>query len=868
MDERTKMSEWRGPRSSAGRRGFPRALACAAAMTLVLAAGAAAAAQAQPKAPAPPADGFAAGLILVEDPQSPLVAEKSEAAVAAAAAPKKGKAQATGPGAPLKRQAEGRLTTRLAKDPTPDNVWAEYPRPAMVRERWLNLNGLWDYAIVGPEKTAPPGSLVNAEADLLTRSEIEPPAAWDGKILVPFAPESVLSKVGRFVCPSQVLWYRRTFEVPRDWRGGRILLHFEAVDWHCIVWVNGQKVGEHKGGYVPFALDATAALKPDGAQELRLAVWDPNNAGDQSNGKQSVTPGAGEQRYPATSGIWQTVWLEPVPSTSIDRLKLTPDVDRGAVTARALVRGEAAGCSVELRALDGDRLVGSAEGAPGEAIVLKVPEAKLWSPDSPFLYGLKATLRRDGQTVDEVAGYFGMRKVDVAPDAAGLPRIRLNGEPIFLFGPLDQGYWPDGVMTPPSDAAERFEVQYLKDIGCNMARVHVTLHPERWYYWCDKLGLVVWQDFVCKRARAAAADSSTARQWEAEQRDIMDHLWNHPSLLEWIVFNESWGQYDTERITQWVMQYDPSRLVCNATGWTDRAAGHTFDMHDYSYHPSVARPGQAGGRAMSIGECGGFNVYVPGHMWDDYPPRENFHADDDDFRPTLLDGPAWQKPYAGWIDGLWLLRSLGLCAAVYTQIYDAGGECNGWLTYDRAVSKIPEATLRRIHQRLYGPVPAMKPILPLLAEKGGACRWLAGAAPAGWEQPGFNDEAWKETSAPLGSALSAAAPVSMKGGRVLARRIFTLEETPPSAVLRIDGWAQFTVWINGRRALEVSNGRTERYVPATLARLPPDALGALRAGRNVLAVEASPSSGRMRRQTAADDLDYFDTALYGLAPPP
>jgi len=300
-----------------------------------------------------------------------------------------------------------------------------------------------------------------------------------------------------------------------------------------------------------------------------MAVWDPTSAGDQANGKQGLPRGAGELRYPPSSGIWQTVWLEPVATVSIGQLLLTPDVDNHALTAEVQLSGPTAGTEVELQAFDSSRLVSTVKGAPSSKLSLKIQQPKLWSPDSPFLYDLRATLRRNGEAVDEVTSYFGMRKVEVSPDSAKLPRLKLNGQPLFLFGPLDQGIWPDGILTPPSDEAGRFEVQYLKDIGCNMARFHMIVHPERWYYWCDKLGLVVWQDFVRKRPSNSATESSTARQWETEQRELMDHLRNHPSLMMWIVFNESWGQYDTERITRWAMKYDPSRLVCNATGWTD-----------------------------------------------------------------------------------------------------------------------------------------------------------------------------------------------------------------------------------------------------------------------------------------------------------
>lgn len=757
--------------------------------------------------------------------------------------------------APDKRTDAGHLLTRWAKDVTPENAWTEYPRPALVRSKWLNLNGLWDYAIVGPTGPPGPANVVNAEADPLLKSTPAPPSAWDGKILVPFPPESPLSRVSRFVWPSQLLWYRRTVEIPSDWQGQRLLLHFEAVDWHCVVWVNGRKVGEHKGGYTPFALDVTEAIRPQGPQEIMLAVWDPTNTGDQANGKQFLPGRNREVRFAPSSGIWQSVWLEPVSAVSIERLVLTPDVDRSAVAVQVELRGDAKGCEVELRALDGGQTVATATAVGPGKISLTIPRPKLWSPDSPFLYDLKVTLHRDGRAVDEVTSYFGMRKIEVGRDEAGLPRIRLNGKPIFLFGPLDQGIWPDGIMTPPSDAAGRFEVQYLKDIGCNMARVHITVHPERWYYWCDKLGIVVWQDFVCKRPKNSAAESSTARQWEAEQRELMDHLRNHPSLMTWIVFNETWGQYDTERITQWAMKYDPSRLVCNASGWDDRKVGHTFDIHDYTYHPSVAVPGQIGDRAMSIGECGGFNVHVPGHTWANYPFRAKFDPAGDEFRATFQDGPGLEKAYTDWVEGIWLLRSLGLCAAVYTQIYDTGGECNGWLTYDRAVSKIPPETLRRLHARLYQPLPELKPILPPLSAKTGTCRWQTGAAVQGWEQMEFDDGAWATTGAPL---VLKTLPDSRTTPHLYARRVFTLEALPKRAALRVEGWAEFTVWLNGRRIKTLTNGRTESYAPVSLALLSPEALAALRPGRNVLAVEIGPSGGRMQKPGWLDPNSHPD----------
>lgn len=752
--------------------------------------------------------------------------------------------------------------TRWAKDVSPANVWPEYPRPQMVRKEWQSLNGIWDYAIAGEGGEWKRPNVENATYDPLLKELPKPPAQWDGKILVPFAIESALSGVGKLVRPNQCLWYRRTFEAPEEWRGRRLRLNFEAVDWHCVVWVNGRKVGQNQGGYAPFSLDITDALKAGGPQEITMVVWDPSNAGDQAVGKQALPEIKKGFRYTPTTGIWQPVWLEPVPETSIARLKVTPEVDRGRLAAQVELRGDAKDCEVELRAFDGGSLVASATGAAAQPLALAIPQPKLWSPQSPFLYDLQVTLRRGGKTVDEVASYFGMRKIEVSQDAAGVPRIKLNGREVFSFGPLDQGYWPDGVLTPPGDAAAKFDVQYLRDIGCNMVRVHVKVHPARWYYWCDRLGLMVWQDFVCMPKYGATLTPAASAQWQAEQGRQMDHLHNHPSIMMWIVFNEGWGQHDTERFTQWAMNRDPSRLVNPASGWADAGVGPIYDIHDYSFCASIAQPGQLGQRAMCLGECGGFNVIVPGHTWGDYKGREDVDEIGERGRESYGDAASWEKRYAPWCDNLWMLRGAGLCGAVYTQITDVEHECNGWLTYDREISKIPVSRLKALHRRFDAPPPALKPLVPLLAE-GGAARYTTAAAPADWTRPGFDDSAWPQAQGAFGSELKARVPVSPGQQPLRVRRAFTLARIPGRAAVRVAGEGKAEVYLNGQVVKRLTNGLRADYVPVSMTLLAPEALAALRPGENVLAVEFTLGRlGSRDPRGRGEAVRFFDVGLF------
>lgn len=555
------------------------------------------------------------------------------------------------------RPAAGPLFTRWAKEVSPKRVWSEYPRPQMVRKDWLNLNGLWDLAIVPREAPRPQD---------FARS-----------ILVPFPVESALSGIGTRVSPEERLWYRRSFHLPKSWRDKRVLLHFGAVDWEAEVFVNGTKVGGHRGGYDGFSFDITEALRPQGSQELVVAAWDPTTAGGQPVGKQTLTPGG--IWYTPSSGIWQTVWLEPVPTTYIVDVHLTPEPDRGYLRIRTTAGGvRTEGLAVEAVAFARGREVGRQTAPAEEELHLAVSSPRLWSPEDPFLYDLALTLRRQGHTVDKVKSYFGLRKVEAHPDSCGVTRILLNGKPLFQLGPLDQGFWPDGLYTAPSDQALRSDVEMMKRLGFNMVRKHVKVEPDRWYTWCDRLGLLVWQDMP----NGANRSPEERAQFERELAAMIGSRYNHPCVVMWVPFNEGWGQYETERIAQTVKSLDPTRLVDNASGWTDAGVGDVRDIHSY---PDPVAPPLEPRRAAVLGEFGGLGYVVADHTWAEHGWGYDLLPD-----PKRL-----LCRYEGLLTKVHrLAQEAGLSAAVYTQLSDVESENNGLLTYDRQMAKMPPEAVR------------------------------------------------------------------------------------------------------------------------------------------------------------------------------
>ncbi len=575
------------------------------------------------------------------------------------------------------KPAPGPLLTRFAADVKPSKALPEYPRPQLAREDWQNLNGLWRYTIT--DKDAPR------------------PTQWSGQILVPFPIQSALSGVMTNVSETQRLWYSREFEVPRKWSGRRVLLNFGAVDWDARVWVNGREVGSHQGGYDAFSLDITDALQK-GVNELVVSVWDPTDAGPQPRGKQVRKPHG--IWYTSVSGIWQTVWLEPAAPSHVASLRITPDLDAGSVSVTVNTTAEGTDVPVEVAVFDGRKKVASsgqvmnARKTPGRAqgsFKLALPNLKLWSPESPFLYDLRVTvLGTNGKPADEVKSYFGMRKIAMARDAQGRLRIQLNNTNYFQFGPLDQGWWPDGLYTAPTDEALRYDIEMTKKLGCNMARKHVKVEPDRWYYWCDKLGLLVWQDMPSGDRSAewrgpSGVDGKEMKRspestaiYERELRAMIEGLHNHPSIVIWVPFNEGWGQFDTARILSLTKQLDPSRLVDGASGGNHFPAGDILDHHQY---PGPAAPAPVTDRAMVLGEFGGLGLPVKGHTWQ---AEKNWGYRSFTNTATLTEA------YVNLLKKLEpMVEGAGLSAAIYTQTTDVEIEINGYMTYDRAMVKMP-----------------------------------------------------------------------------------------------------------------------------------------------------------------------------------
>lgn len=573
--------------------------------------------------------------------------------------------------------AGDKIKTEWSETVNPKQVLPEYPRPQMVRGEWSNLNGEWEYAI-------------------RAKGGVEP-TAYDGNILVPFAVESSLSGVQKTVGTDNELWYKRTFDIPSSWKNKNIILNFGAVDWKADVFVNDILIGSHKGGYTPFSFDITPYLKGQKGQKLTVRVWDPSDAGFQPRGKQVAKPEG--IWYTPVTGIWQTVWLEPVTSNHITAIKAIPDVDNSVVGVTVSTSESSVTDIVEVQISDkNNKVVATAQGVQGQEMRLQVKDAELWSPENPYLYDMKVTLL--GKQKDEVKSYTAFRKISVQKDAAGIYRMCLNNKPLFQYGPLDQGWWPDGLYTAPTDEALLYDIKKTKDWGFNMIRKHVKVEPARWYYHCDREGILVWQDMPSgdmgnqwgPREYNAGTDKNRTQEsisnFYTEWKEIMNLCMSNPSVVVWVPFNEAWGQFDTEKVVAWTEAYDPSRLVNPASGGNHRACGDILDLHNYpGPEMYLADPM----RVNVLGEYGGIGLALDGHLW--WNNRNwgyiQFKSSDE-----------VTAEYVKYAKELKTLVKKGFSAAVYTQTTDVEGEVNGLMTYDRKEIKINEDAVRKINKEV------------------------------------------------------------------------------------------------------------------------------------------------------------------------
>lgn len=575
------------------------------------------------------------------------------------------------------KPAGDKIKTEWADKVDPQNVLPEYPRPIMERPQWLNLNGLWDYAI--------------------TKKDAPLPKTFDGKILVPFAIESSLSGVGKTIKADQSLWYERKFQIPEDWKGKNVLLNFGAVDWKAEVFVNGNKIGEHTGGYTPFSFNITKNLK-DGENSLAVRVWDSTGNG-LPRGKQIENPRG--IFYTSVSGIWQTVWLEPVSASHISGLKITPDLDSSSFDIR--VDSDDKSATATIKVLDNGKVVAQTTAAANKTANIPVKNPKLWWPKSPFLYDLEITLsNKGGEQVDSVKSYAAMRKFSIAKHGRfGGVDFTLNNKKFFTFGPLDQGWWPDGLYTAPTDEALKFDIQRTKDLGFNSIRKHVKVEPARWYTHCDRLGMVVWQDMPSMfgegggwqpRGFFQGEEITVSKKFEEtyrkEWKEIMESLHSYPCIAIWVPFNEAWGQFKTKEITEWTKSMDPSRLVNSASGGNYFDCGDIVDSHDYGNPIMYMFNNQ---KVNVVGEYGGIGCAVDGHLW---VKDKNWGYG------KMRSQEEVTKRFVELTNRFIDMTKYGCFGAIYTQTTDVEIEVNGLFTYDRKVLKVDEEKVREVNQKL------------------------------------------------------------------------------------------------------------------------------------------------------------------------
>ena len=569
--------------------------------------------------------------------------------------------------------AENPIVTEWAGDVDPAKPWLNYPRPDMLRSNWISLNGMWDYAI--------------------TSKDVKP-EKWDGLILVPYPVESALSGVKKRVSEKENLWYRRSFKVPNLWKKKHLLLNFEASDWETTVWIDGKEAGKHLGGYDPFTFDITPFLNNQKTHELIVCVWDPTDKGTQPRGKQVSSPGG--IWYTPSTGIWQTVWIEPVNESYISSFRTIANPDKGTISINSLTKGTDQGTISYTIKKDG-RKVSSAEGKTGTDVTASIEKPALWSPESPSLYDIEIELKIGGKIVDKVKSYTGFRKISLGKSADGFTRMLLNNSFIWQNGPLDQGFWPDGIYTPPTEEAMVYDLKMTKKMGFNMLRKHVKVENRIFYYWCDKLGIMVWQDmpsgdkYIGGNDPDISKSKESAEQYEFELKRMIETKFNHPSIIMWVPFNEGWGQFETGRITDLISGYDPTRLVNSSSGWTDRGTGSVNDIHHY---PDPAVPPAEAKRAIVLGEFGGLGLPVQGHTWE----QKNWgYRNMEDTLQLLSKYESYYEQVQKFV------KENGLSATIYTQTTDVETETNGLMTYDRKINKMGAVNVFRANNNIIPP---------------------------------------------------------------------------------------------------------------------------------------------------------------------
>jgi len=700
-------------------------------------------------------------------------------------------------------RAHAPIETRWAKDVTPTNALPDYPRPQLTRSKWINLNGLWKLG-TGEEKS-------------FTR-----------QILVPYAVETAASGVMEH---HDHLWYKRTFTVPASWKGSKVMLRFDAVDYEAEVFINGTGLGVHKGGYESFAYDVAPYLKGNGPQEVVVRVFDPTEFGGQPRGKQTTKPGG--IMYTPTSGIWQTVWLEAVPKAAVDNLKIVPDVDRKSVR---LTVNATPGTLAKVTILDGKKAVKTVTVATNKEVAIPIANPKLWSPSSPFLYDLDVKLSSGGKVTDKVGSYFGMRKISLGK-VNGITKMLLNNKFEFQIGPLDQGYWPESGLTPPTEAAMKADIVTTKQLGFNMIRKHIKVEPARWYYWTDRLGMLVWQDMPSPNSYIGNPPPIDKPAFEKQVKDVVVTHWNHPSIIMWVVFNEEQARHDTAKLVSMVKSLDPSRLVNRDSGAgyekRDDAVGDVDDVHSYP-PPNVSGPSST--QALACGEYGGLGFIIPEHMWQ---KRDNWGYAVMQTRDELHD------TYGEFTNLLKKFRDKnGLSAAVYTQITDVEIESNGLMTYDRILKVDPKKIALANH--LAYPVPTYKTVVPTSEEARQTWSYTFDKPSADWSSTAFDTSTWKSGPGGFGHSVAAGNPLGTEwnSSDVWLRRTFTLPKMTAAELnqllVRHCHDEDIEVYINGVLAFKadgyISNYQVRPLLPAARAALK---VG----GENVLAVHCHQTIG-------------------------